>query len=64
MPVKVTIIEPNISKEENERNLKEVERVLQKIAKQLLERIEIEGEEKVLPPDCGIKLIRTKVDKA
>ncbi|MDQ0150053.1 putative amidohydrolase [Eubacterium multiforme] len=32
--VKVTIIEPNISKEENEANLKKVEEVLRKIAKE------------------------------
>lgn len=35
---KVTIIEPNISKEENEANLKKVEEVLRKIANMLLEK--------------------------
>lgn len=58
MGAKVTIVEPNISKEENEANLKRVEEVLRKIAKEILQRIEEEGEEKVLPPGCGIKLIR------
>lgn len=36
MPAKVIIIKPNISKEENEANLKRVEEVLQKIAKEML----------------------------
>lgn len=35
---KVTIIEPNISEEENQENLKKVEEVLQKIANSMLEK--------------------------
>lgn len=52
------IVEPNISKEENEKNLEEVKRVLAKIAKEILQRVAEEGEEKVLPPGCGIRIIR------
>ncbi|MGL4571827.1 MAG: hypothetical protein ACRCVJ_12265 [Clostridium sp.] len=54
----VIIVEPNISKEENEANLKRLEEVMQKITNHLLERIEKEGEENVIPPGCGIRLIR------
>ena len=36
--VEVTIVEPNISKEENDRNLKRVREVLELIAQEIVER--------------------------
>ncbi|WP_338627662.1 hypothetical protein QJR52_07190 [Clostridium baratii] len=38
MASKIIIIEPDISKEENEVNLKQVEEILQKIARQILRK--------------------------
>ena len=55
---KVTIIKPNISKKENEKNLKRLEEVLQKVSLQILQRIQKEGEEYVIPKGCGIRLIK------
>lgn len=55
---KITIIEPNISKEENEENLKILEKVLQKIALQIIQRIHKEEQKNVIPEGCGITLIK------
>lgn len=53
---KVIIVEPNISKEDNEENLKRVEEVLQKVALQIAQRIHKEGQANVIPTGCGITL--------
>ena len=55
---KVTIIEPKISKKENEKNLKRLEEVLQKVALQIVQSTNEEVEENVIPKSYGITLIK------